>query len=81
MYSNTIYILNNTIIECFDIAFNKTRKTLFFPPSFCGIPDAKKTPKTDKNTGYMMLINTRLHYRKRMRGNFNQWSLPMTPSE
>lgn len=23
MYSNTIYILNNTIIECFDIAFNK----------------------------------------------------------
>lgn len=26
MYSNTIYILNNTIIECFDIAFNKTNK-------------------------------------------------------
>lgn len=26
MYSNTIYILNNTIIECFDIAFNKRRK-------------------------------------------------------
>lgn len=46
MYSNTIYILNNTIIECFDIAFNKTRKTLFSPPpSFCGIPDAKKNNK------------------------------------
>lgn len=26
MYSNTIYILNNTIIECFDIAFNETKK-------------------------------------------------------
>lgn len=26
MYSNTIYILNNTIIECFDIAFNKKRE-------------------------------------------------------
>lgn len=26
MYSNTIYILNNTIIECFDIAFNKRKK-------------------------------------------------------
>lgn len=26
MYSNTMYILNNTIIECFDIAFNKTKK-------------------------------------------------------
>lgn len=26
MYSNTIYILNNTIIECFDIALNKTNK-------------------------------------------------------
>jgi len=25
MYSNTIYILNNTIIECFDIAFNKRK--------------------------------------------------------
>lgn len=25
MYSNTIYILNNTIIECFDIAFNKKK--------------------------------------------------------
>lgn len=27
MYSNTIYILNNTIIECFDIAFSKTKQT------------------------------------------------------
>lgn len=26
MYSNTIYILNNTIIECFDIALNKKKK-------------------------------------------------------
>ncbi len=26
MYSNTIYILNNTIIECFDISFNKKKK-------------------------------------------------------
>lgn len=26
MYSNTIYILNNTIIECFDIAFNETNQ-------------------------------------------------------
>ena len=26
MYSNTIYILNNTIIECFDIAFKKKKK-------------------------------------------------------
>lgn len=28
MYSNTIYILNNTIIECFDIAFNKTKNEI-----------------------------------------------------
>lgn len=26
MCSNTIYILNNTLIECFDIAFNETKK-------------------------------------------------------
>ena len=26
MCSNTIYILNNTIIECFDIALNKKKK-------------------------------------------------------
>lgn len=26
MCSNTIYILNNTLIECFDIAFNETNK-------------------------------------------------------
>lgn len=26
MYSNTIYILNNTIIECFDIAFNEAKR-------------------------------------------------------
>lgn len=30
MYSNTIYILNNTIIECFDIAFNETKKKNLF---------------------------------------------------
>ncbi len=36
MYSNTIYILNNTIIECFDISFNKKKK------------ERKKTPSTTK---------------------------------
>lgn len=26
MYTKTIYILNNTILECFDIAFKETNK-------------------------------------------------------
>lgn len=30
MYSNTIDILNNSIIEWFDIAFNGTKNVLFF---------------------------------------------------
>ena len=34
MYSNTIYILNNTIIECFDIALNKTKKKSVFRSYF-----------------------------------------------
>lgn len=43
MYSNTIYILNNTIIECFDIAFNKKEiKKREKNPSFCVIPDYKR---------------------------------------
>jgi len=42
MYSNTIYILNNTIIECFDIAFNKRKIEKKNPREkfpLCVIPD------------------------------------------
>lgn len=39
MYSNTIYILNNTIIECFDIAFDETNKK---NPSCCLISCYKR---------------------------------------
>lgn len=48
MYSNTIYILNNTIIECFDIAFNKKKKREEKKKKnkrknpLCVIPDYKK---------------------------------------
>lgn len=35
MYSNTIYILNNTIIECFDIVFNKKKKNPFKKSFVC----------------------------------------------
>lgn len=34
MYSNTIYILNNTILECFDIAFNETKKEIHHLSNF-----------------------------------------------
>lgn len=59
MYSNTIYILNNTIIECFDIAFNERTKK-----------KEKRNPSFPLTSFYKSWTNSHLSKTGQWRGNY-----------